>query len=77
MRNYDDLLSMAAFARDRVNSQLFVYALSVAILHRPDTKGLPIPHLFEMFPDKYIDGAVFNRAKEEAQVVESGLRVIF
>jgi hypothetical protein len=75
MRTVDDLLSLAAYCRDRMNAQMFVYSLSVAILHRPDTKNLPIPQLCEIFPDKYMDSSVFHRAKEEANVIPTGSRV--
>lgn len=75
MRTVDDLISLAAYCHDRVNSQMFVYSLSVAILHRPDTKHLPIPHLSEIFPDKFVDSSVFTRAQKEANVVPSGSRV--
>ncbi|XP_011494439.1 PREDICTED: phenoloxidase subunit 1-like [Ceratosolen solmsi marchali] len=74
MRTVEDLLSLAVYCRDRMNAQMFVYALSVAILHRPDTKNLPIPQLSEIFPDKYMDGSIFHRAKEEANVVPIGSR---
>lgn len=43
VKSVNDLQSVAAYARDRVNAQLFNYALSVALLHRPDTKNLDIP----------------------------------
>jgi len=76
MRTYDDFLSVSVYCRDRVNPEMFVYALSVAILHRPDTKNLPIPPLSEIFPDKYIDGGIFARAREEANVVPAGSRVL-
>lgn len=66
---------MSVFCRDRVNPQMFIYALSVAILHRPDTKDLPIPPLTEVFPDKYIDSGVFARAREEANIVPTDSRV--
>lgn len=75
MRTTDDLLSLATYCRDRVNAQMFVYSLSVALLHRPDTKHLAIPQLTEVFPDKYIDSSVFHQAKEEANVIPPGSRV--
>ena len=75
MRTVEDLLSLATYCRDRINSQMFIYSLSVAILHRPDTKHLPIPQLCEVFPDKYMDSSVFTRAKEVANVVPAGSRV--
>lgn len=66
--------SVAVYARDRVNPQLFNYALSVAILHRPDTKGLDLPRFVESFPDKFVDSKVFERVREEATIVPTGSR---
>lgn len=75
LRTYEDFLSVAVYCRDRLNPNMFIYALSVAILHRPDTKNLPVPPLSEIFPDKFVDGSVFSRAKEEANVVPTGARI--
>lgn len=74
VRTIDDLQSVAAYARDRVNPQLFNYALSVALLHRPDTKNLDVPLFAGLFPDKFIDSRVFERAREEATIVPAGSR---
>lgn len=75
MRNIDDLVSMSAACRERVNPYLFNYALSVAILHRPDTRNLQVPPLLEAFPDKFVDGAIFNKARRESEIFLSGSRV--
>lgn len=75
MRNIDDLVSMSAACRERVNPYLFNYALSVAILHRPDTRNLQVPPLLEAFPDKFVDGAIFNKARRESEIFPSGSRV--
>ncbi|KAK0083003.1 hypothetical protein PV326_006914 [Microctonus aethiopoides] len=75
MRTVEDFLSVAVYSRDRLNPNLFIYALSVAILHRPDTKDMAIPPLTEVFPDKYVDSGIFSRAKEEANVVPPGARI--
>lgn len=75
MKTYDDLLSVAVYCRDRVNSTMFIYCLSVAILHREDTKHLSIPSMSEIFPDKYFDGVTLAKAREEANVVPDGSRV--
>ncbi|GAB0086196.1 Hemocyanin, N-terminal [Sergentomyia squamirostris] len=74
VRNTDDLLSVAVYARDRLNPYLFNYALSVALLHRPDTKDLPIPNLASTFPDKFMDSKVFQSVREEASIVPEGSR---
>ncbi|CAG9811994.1 unnamed protein product [Chironomus riparius] len=73
-RDIDQLQSYAVYARDRVNGQLFNYALSVALLHRPDTKDLNLPLFVESFPSKFIDSRSFGRAREEANVVQPGSR---
>ncbi|XP_075167145.1 phenoloxidase 2-like [Haematobia irritans] len=75
MRSIDELLSVAAYARDRVNPFLFVYAISVALLHRRDTKGLDLPSFAQIFPEKYMDSKVFRKAREEVSVVPEGSRM--
>lgn len=75
MRNVDELLSLACYARDRVNPYLFNYSLSVALLHRADTKNLDLPSLFSSFPDKFIGSDIFVRATEIANVLPEGSRV--
>lgn len=62
------------YARDRLNPFLFNYALSSAILNRPDTKELSIPLFIETFPEKFIDSKVFAKIREEATLVPEGSR---
>ncbi|CAG9811779.1 unnamed protein product [Chironomus riparius] len=73
-KDIDQLQSYAVYARDRVNSQLFNYALSVVLLHRPDTKDLDLPIFIESFPSKFIDSRSFGMARQEANVVKQGNR---
>lgn len=75
VRNTDDLMAVAAYARDRVNPYLFNYAFSVALLHRPDTKDLDVPSIVNFFPDKFFDSQTFVKAREETNIVSSGSRV--
>ncbi|KAG5864954.1 hypothetical protein JTB14_018716 [Gonioctena quinquepunctata] len=74
MRNTDDLLAMAIYARERVNPLLFNYSFSVALLHRPDTMDLDIPSIVHSFPDRYVDSKIFSRAREIANVIPLGSR---
>lgn len=69
MRNLDDFLSAAVYARSHLNPYLFVYAYSVALLHREDTKNAHLPPLAELFPEKYVNGGFFASAREEANTV--------
>jgi tyrosinase len=76
MRTVEDFFSAAAYCRDRLNPTLFVYAFSVAILHRPDTRNISLPPFSEIFPDKFVDRAVFDQAREQTNIiVEEGARV--
>lgn len=74
LKTFDELQAVAVYARDRLNPFLFNYALSVTILHRPDTKDLTVPLFVEVFPEKYVDSKVFARIREEAFIVPEGLR---
>lgn len=67
-KNVEDLLSTAAYVRDRINPQLFNYAFSVTLLHRKDTKGVEIPSFAETFPDKFIDSRILKDAREDLSV---------
>lgn len=71
----DDLFSIAVYARDRVNPYMFIYAFSVALLHRKDTRGLKIPNNIQAFPDKFFDSQVFVKVREQLKVVPQGSRV--
>ncbi|XP_017867686.1 PREDICTED: phenoloxidase 2 [Drosophila arizonae] len=75
MRSVDDLQSVAVYARDRVNPVMFNYALSVALLHRPDTQGLDLPSFAQSFPDRFVDSQVFRELREESFVVQPGSRM--
>lgn len=69
------LMSVATYSRDRVNPVLFQYALAVAIQHRPDTKDVNIPSIVSLFPDQFVDPAVFPKLREEGSVVQRANRV--
>lgn len=75
LQSVDDLQTVAVYARDRVNPLMFNYALSVAILHRPDTKDLSLPLMVETFPEKFVDSKVFREIREEAAVAPAGMRI--
>ncbi len=71
----DQFLSACVYARERVNPFVFSYAASVAILHRRDTRNVPLPANVEVFPELYVDSAVFGQAREEVSLVPVGSRV--
>lgn len=73
-KNVDDFLSVAAFVRDRINPQLFNYALSVVSIHRKDTRGVKIPNFAETFPDKFVDPKIIRQAREDLNVLPDSSR---
>uniref|UniRef100_A0A1A9WK12 tyrosinase n=1 Tax=Glossina brevipalpis TaxID=37001 RepID=A0A1A9WK12_9MUSC len=75
MQSIDDLQSVAVYSHDRMNPYLFNYSLSVALLHRPDTRSLNLPSFAQHFPDKFVDSKVFRQMREEATVVSEGSRM--
>lgn len=74
-RTIDELQSVAVYAHDRLNPYLINYALSVAILHRKDTKGMGLPSFIQSFPNKFVDRQVFRHLREECTIVPEGSRI--
>ncbi|GLV44012.1 Prophenoloxidase 2 [Carabus blaptoides fortunei] len=69
-----NLLSVASYARDRVNPNLFNYALTSTILHREDTANLELPSFVSIFPEKFIQSTVLQMARFEGNYVQSDER---
>ncbi|XP_054706209.1 hemocyanin G chain-like [Uloborus diversus] len=65
--DFADFLALAKQAREVVNEGLFVYALSVAVAHRDDCKGVTLPPIQEVFPDRFIPAETINLATKEAK----------
>ncbi|XP_052872969.1 phenoloxidase 8-like [Anopheles cruzii] len=70
------LMSVATYCRDRLNAVLFQYALAVAIQHREDTKNVNIPSIVSLFPDQFVDPAVFPKLREEGAAVQQENRMV-
>ncbi|XP_050531052.1 phenoloxidase 1-like [Daktulosphaira vitifoliae] len=74
-KNFDELLSLSLYLRDRINSYLFIYALSVVVLHRPDTRNLELPSHAQMFPGMYVNSTNFGQARQESNLIPAENRV--
>lgn len=62
-KDYETFWNTAVWMRQHVNEYLFVYVLSVAILHRPDTQGVVVPPLYEIFPEFFTNTEVLTTAQ--------------
>jgi hypothetical protein len=60
--DYDTFLKAAVWARDRTNPRQFLYAFSVALLHREDCKGLRLPPAYEITPHVFLTTDVVRKA---------------
>lgn len=65
-KDFDDFFVLAKQAHDFVNEGLFVYAVSVALLHRDDCKGVTVPPIQEVFPDRFFPAETVNDAMKES-----------
>ncbi|XP_050525328.1 phenoloxidase 2-like isoform X1 [Daktulosphaira vitifoliae] len=74
-KSTDELMSLAVYCREKMNPFMFVYALSVVMLHKPETRSIQLPSHAEMFPGLYVDPTVLSRAREEAAAVPTGNRI--
>lgn len=54
-KDYDTFYRAACWARDRMNAGQFMYALHVAIMHRPETQGMVLPPMYEVHPQLFVD----------------------
>lgn len=63
-KDYETFYKVACWARTNINEGMFVYALNVAILHRPDCKGLILPPMYEIYPYYFINHEVIRKAQQ-------------
>ncbi|KAJ8678886.1 hypothetical protein QAD02_014673 [Eretmocerus hayati] len=71
LRNMNEVMAFGAYARERVNPELFAYALSTALVHRRDTRDLTLPSHVEMFPEKFLYCETITEAKESAEILQN------
>lgn len=64
-KDFEDFMNLAKQARTFVNEGLFAYAASVAILHRDDCKGVTVPPIQEVFPDRFVPSETISLALKE------------
>ncbi|KAK7867774.1 hypothetical protein R5R35_001194 [Gryllus longicercus] len=63
--DYQTFYKTAAYLRDRINEGQFIYALSVAVLHRQDTHDVVLPPPYEIYPEFFVNSEIIHEATEE------------
>lgn len=61
-KDYDAFYNTAVWGRFNLNEKLFLYSLSIAIIHRPDTKYIRLPPLYEVAPQYFFNNDVIQKA---------------
>lgn len=61
-KTFDVFYNTAVWARFHVNEHMYVYVLSVAVIHRLDTRLMKLPPLYEMMPHLFFNDDVMQRA---------------
>lgn len=63
-KNWETFYKLAVFARLNLNEGMFVYALTVAVLHRKDMVGIVLPAPYEVYPYYFFNYEVIQKAQQ-------------
>ncbi|CAH2046689.1 unnamed protein product, partial [Iphiclides podalirius] len=61
-KDFDSFIRTACWLRERINGGMFVYALTCAVFHRPDCRGIAVPAPYEIYPYFFVDSQIINKA---------------
>ncbi|XP_055616584.1 hexamerin-1.1-like [Toxorhynchites rutilus septentrionalis] len=62
-KDWDTFYKTMVWARFHVNEGMFVYALTVAVLHRSDMQGIVLPAPYEIYPYYFFNDFVISKAQ--------------
>ena len=66
-KDYETFHHIADWARQNVNEGMFVYALSVAVVHSKHTENVILPPIYEIFPHYFFSDEVIYKAQQYKQ----------
>jgi hypothetical protein len=61
-KNFNEFATMSAWLSLIVNEFTWLHAFAIAIAHRPDTKYIRLPNLYEIFPHYFFNTDVIMQA---------------
>ncbi|XP_044272349.1 arylphorin subunit alpha-like [Tribolium madens] len=65
---YETFYHTAVWARNHVNEGMYLYAVSVALVHRPDTYYYALPPIYEVYPYYFYSTEVIQEAQYYKQL---------
>ncbi|KAH8357583.1 larval serum protein 1 beta chain [Drosophila serrata] len=63
-KDWETFMANVAWARMHVNEGMFVYALTLAVIHRDDFHGLMLPSIYEIFPQFFFNSKFVYEAEK-------------
>ncbi|EDW87200.1 larval serum protein 1 beta chain [Drosophila yakuba] len=63
-KDWETFAANVAWARMHVNEGMFVYALTLAVIHRNDFHGLMLPSIYEIFPQFFFNSKFVFEAEK-------------
>lgn len=66
-KDYQTFYNTAVWARQNINEGVFLYSLSVAVVHRNDTYGVVLPPIYEVYPYYFYNSDVLQKASHYKQ----------
>jgi len=63
-KDWETFAANVAWARMHVNEGMFVYALTMAVIHRNDFHGLMLPSIYEIFPQFFFNSKFVFEAEK-------------
>ncbi|EFA09144.1 hexamerin 3 precursor [Tribolium castaneum] len=66
-KDYQTFYNTAVWARQYINEGVYLYSLSVAIVHRNDTYGVVLPPIYETYPYYFYNNEVIQQAQRYKQ----------
>lgn len=73
-KDLDELLSLAVYCRDRINSELFVYSYYTVLSHRDDTHNFELPQIYEINPHKFFNKNILDQFRTAPFELKKGKR---
>jgi len=67
-KDYDTFFKTAVWARQYVNEGMWLYAFSVAVVHRDETYGIVLPPIYELYPYYFYNSEVIYKAQYYKQI---------
>ncbi|XP_026475421.1 hexamerin-1.1-like [Ctenocephalides felis] len=61
-KDFETFYKTMVWARDHVNAEQFVYALTAAVFHRHDLQGIELPAPYEIYPHHFVNYEVITKA---------------